>query len=130
MKALRLFDWPRKPSDFKYVDEDYAIFLGFIDKALKALDEETLGGLQAPVMSRTRFLQPQFAPAVPRVNPLGDIMPIVQRNKRPHPTPKQPADENDGAGMLPKAKKSLKDSSTERRLPHRNPPYQPLGFLR
>jgi hypothetical protein len=120
MKALRLFDWPRKPSDFKYVDEDYAIFLGFIDKALKALDEETSGELQAPVISRTRFLQPQFAPAAPSV---------VPRNKRPHPSPKQAADENDGAGMLLKAKQSPKDFPTERGPLHRNPPYQPLGPL-
>jgi len=130
MKALRLFDWPRKPSDFKYVDEDYAIFLGFIDKALKALDEETLGELQAPVIPRTRFLPPQLAPPAPHVGPLGEIMPVVPRNKRPHLSPKQPANENDGAGMLLEAKQLPKDSLTERRPPHRNPPYQPLRPLR
>jgi hypothetical protein len=111
------------------VDEDYAIFLGFIDKALKALDEETLGESQAPVIPRIKLLPPQFPPPAPYASPSTDIMPVLPR-KRLHPSPKQPADENDGAGMLLKAKQSLKDSPTERRLPHRNPPYQPLGPLR
>jgi hypothetical protein len=130
VKALRLYDWPRKPSDFKYVDEDYTIFLGFIDKALKALDEETLlGELQAPVIPRIPILLPRVAPPALH-GPLANIMLVMPRNKQPHPSPKQPADENDGAGMLPNAEQSLKDSPTERRLLHRHPLYQPLGPLR
>lgn len=111
------------------MDEDYAIFLGFIDKALKALDEETLAELQAPVIPRIPILLPGFLPPA-HVDPLAGIKPVMLRNKRPRSSPKQPADENDGAGMLPKAKHSLKDSPIEGRFLHRNPLYQPLGLLR
>ncbi|KIM47405.1 hypothetical protein M413DRAFT_416122 [Hebeloma cylindrosporum] len=124
MKAIRLFEWPRKPSDFQHVDDDYAMFLGFIDKALKGLQVEVLGEQRTSVISRFHFLPPQYAPPMAQV--------VRERNKRSHPNSKQPSDENVKAGMLSTGKQPLKHSQTEMRydISHRNPPCWPLGTLR